>query len=124
MPLEVNDLAPVFMALKGILTPYQSSLIVERDVPGDYSLNTHSFAPNKQPLFFGAVSVKKNYVSFYLMPVYMFPDLLEGISAPLSKRMQGKSCFNFKSHDPQLMEELAGLTRRCFVRFKTEKLVD
>jgi hypothetical protein len=39
----------------------------------------------------------KSYVSFHLIPVYMFPDLLKGLSPALEKRMQGKSCFNFKT---------------------------
>jgi hypothetical protein len=55
---------------------------------------------NKRPLFFGAVQVKKNYVSCYLRPVYADPTLLARISDSLKKRMQGKSCFNFTPADP------------------------
>jgi hypothetical protein len=49
----------------------------------------------KKVIFFGAAQIKKNYVSFYLMPVYMFmfPKLLDNISPELKKHMQGKSCF-------------------------------
>jgi hypothetical protein len=51
------------------------------------------------------------------MPVYAFPQLLEGISQPLKKRMQGKSCFNFTKIDEPIMDELARLTTmtvECF----------
>jgi len=56
------------------------------------------------------------------MPVYMFPELLAGISKELKQRMQGKSCFNFKAEDPVLFRELAGLTERGFDRFQRENL--
>ncbi len=57
------------------------------------------------------------------MPVYMFPDLLQGISARLKKRMQGKSCFNFAAIDQELFNELARLTQKGFDRFGQEKLL-
>jgi len=57
------------------------------------------------------------------MPVYMFPELLAGISKELKQRMQGKSCFNFKAEDPVLFRELAGLTERCFEKFSQERLL-
>ena len=37
----------------------------------------------------------KSYVSYYLMPVYATPGLVESLSPELRKRMQGKACFNF-----------------------------
>ncbi len=40
------------------------------------------------------------------------------MSPDLKKRMQGKSCFNFKTPDPVLFEELAALTRRCAKAFE------
>jgi len=37
--------------------------------------------------------------------------LIDGISADLKKRMQGKSCFNFKAVDEKLFKELGKLTK-------------
>ena len=54
------------------------------------------------------------------MPVYMYPDLLKNISPELKKRMQGKSCFNFKKLEPALFAELAELTRKGAEKFKKE----
>ena len=48
------------------------------------------------------------------MGVYVCPDLLKGASNELMARMQGKSCFNFKSIDPALFTELEALTIRGF----------
>jgi hypothetical protein len=54
------------------------------------------------------------------MPVYMYPDLLKGISPELKKHMQGKSCFNFKKVEPELFEELGELTKQGSDRFQKE----
>lgn len=89
------DLTTVFAALAAILRPYAAKLVVKADTESSLYLDTRHLMTNRQPLFFGAVQVKKKYVSFYLMPVYVRPSLLEGISPALRKRMQGKSCFNF-----------------------------
>jgi hypothetical protein len=45
------------------------------------------------------------------MPLYMTPELTNTISPALKKRMQGKTCFNFKTDpDADLTAELARLT--------------
>ncbi len=67
--------------------------------------------------------MNKAYVSYRLMPVYMYPDLLHDISPELRKRMQGKSCFNFKKMDEALFQELEGLTRRSVERLRGEGIL-
>lgn len=121
--MSENNFHPLFTRLKALLTPYAPSLTVISDEPGKYYLETGYSEKWKKPLFFGSAIVQKNYVSFYLMPVYMFPDLLEGISPVLKKRMQGKSCFNFKHEEEVLLTELEALTRQSFSRFQQEGLV-
>lgn len=103
-----------FSELRAILEPYAKRLAVVSDSDGNYFLDTFHIMKNKKPLFFGAVQIKKRYVSFHLMPVYVDPALLEGMSEALKKRMQGKSCFNFRAVDEALSSELADLTRRGF----------
>jgi hypothetical protein len=56
------------------------------------------------------------------MAVYVFPDLLKGISPALKKRMQGKSCFNFTTIDNETLGELAELTKRGVARFRQANL--
>ena len=111
----------VFEELKQILKPYAPKLSFTVDTPNAYSLDGPYSEKWKKPLFFGSVQIKKNYVSFYLMPVYMYPELLKDISPALKKHMQGKSCFNFKKIDPELFEELASLTRDGFEDFQKEE---
>jgi hypothetical protein len=61
---------------------------------------------------FGGINIGKRYVSYHLMCVYLDPELLEGLSPALRKRMQGKSCFNFTRVNDALFDELADVTAR------------
>jgi hypothetical protein len=62
--------------------------------------------------------IGKTYVSYYLMPVYALPELLDGLSPELRRRMQGKACFNFTKVDEALFAELATLTADGIARFR------
>jgi len=116
-----DDYATIFDRLKTILIPYAKHLNLVHDTELYYYLDTKHVLENGKPLFFGAVRKGKAYVSFYLMPVYSFPELKKGLSPALRKRMQGKSCFNFKSPDESLFVELEKLTRAGHRKYKTEK---
>lgn len=115
------DFPIVFEKLKALLKPYAKNLTVTADTSTAYSLEGLYSEKYKRVLFFGAAQIKKNYVSFYLMPVYMFPELLKDISPELKKHMQGKSCFNFKKVEPELFKELTKLTRLSVERSRAAK---
>jgi len=114
---DENDFQATFEKLKAILEPYEGKLVVVHNTAKDYYLDTSYVMKNKHRLFFAAVRIGKAYVSFHLMPVYACPDLLEGLSPELKKRMQGKSCFNFKTVDEKQSRELSKLTRAGFKKF-------
>jgi hypothetical protein len=116
-----TDFPLVFDNLKNILEPFAPKLTVTADTSSAYSLDGPYSEKWKKELFFGSTQLKKNYVSFYLMPVYMYPDLLKGISPELKKHMQGKSCFNFKKVEPELFQELADLAKKSHERFQKEE---
>jgi len=120
MPAK-NDFTPVFEQLKKILKPYAPKLTVKTDTKDTYILDGPYSEKWKKEIFFGSAQIKKNYVSFYLMPVYMYPDLLDGISPELKKHMQGKSCFNFKQVEHALFKELAALAKKGIERFKKDE---
>ena len=121
---DKKDFTTVFAKLKAILRPYAKKMAVKQDTSDCYYLDTRYLMKNKQPLCFGSVRVGKNYVSYYLMSVYACPDLLKSMSPELRKRMQGKSCFNFKEVDEKLFEELAKLTKAGAARFSDGKFID
>ena len=119
-----NDFDKVFTKLKSILLPYVKKMDVAQDNQTYYLLNTRYIMKNKQPLCFGGVRLGKAYVSFYLMSVYASPDLLKSMSPELKKRMQGKSCFNFKEVDEPLFKELARLTKAGAAKFSDKKFIE
>jgi hypothetical protein len=104
----------VFERLRDLMKPLEPHLRLNADASGRYSLDTLQVRDDGYVYSFGGVEIKKNYVSFHLLPVYATPELLEGVSDELRARMQGKSCFNFKCADDALFAELGALTRRGF----------
>ena len=116
------DFEAVFTRLKPILQGIPG-MVVTADGPRGYSLNTPYSPKWKKELFLGAVEINKNYVSFHWMPVYMYPKLLDDLSPELKKRMQGKSCFNFKNVDEPLFAELAALVARSLEHVRQERVL-
>lgn len=110
----VENLQSVFDVLRERMLRAASDMRVAEDEKGNLVLKTTWIEPaKKEPAWFGAVQLKKGYVSFHLMPLYALPSLRERVSADLLKRMQGKSCFNFKKVDPELFDGLDQLTAEC-----------
>lgn len=109
----------IFYRLRDVLINYEAELVLKANTDSNYSLDTHKMHPsNKKPIFFGAVQINKNYVSFHLMPIYGCPDLNQQVSVELKKRMQGKSCFSFKVEDEALFKQLELLTAQGYAKFK------
>lgn len=119
MPDEATADA-LFMRLAAIFTPYRPPLLARTDAPGDLYLEAPPSTAYRDGLYFGAVKIGKRYVSFHLMPVYVHPGLLDGMSPELRRRMQGKSCFNFTRTDDALFAELERLTAAGFARFQDD----
>lgn len=102
-----------FSTLRDVLREHAPNALVVEDGPGDFQIASPTLVDRVgRPLAVGAVQIKKNYVSFHLLPVYVIPELAKSISPSLQKRMQGKSCFNFTSVEPAHVKELAALTKK------------
>ena len=118
-----HPLAQTYESLRRILLPYAKTAIVDAGKPGHYRLSSRTLSDRAgRPLFVAAVQIGKRYVSFHLMPVYTCPDLVDGLSPTLRKRMQGQACFNFTTIGPAHVKELAALTKKGMVRFGRVKL--
>ena len=104
-----------------LLQPYAKKLNLRHDKPGSYMLMTKAksfevlvngkWQTRKTPFMVAAVVANKSYVSFHLVPVYMFPDLVGTCAPSLKKRMQGKGCFNFQTYDPEAARGLKALLK-------------
>ena len=110
------DFDRVYARLKEILEPYGRRMYVSADGPTGYGVDMAPETERNPTTWFGGVRLGKRYVSYYLMPVYVEPSLLDGISPGLKRRMQGKSCFNFTAIDDDLFGELEVLTRTGYER--------
>lgn len=118
--VRISGIDDVFSELRSMMLGVADDQVIVRDDPGDLYIDTRHIMRNKKPLFFGAVNIKKRYVAYHLMPVYVGPHLLQGRSAALSARMQGKSCFNFTRSDPAVFAELAELTKAGYDFYRAE----
>jgi hypothetical protein len=114
MSRQAADFDVTFQRLRSILEPYGQWLHVIDDSADGYSIDMAPEGARNPTTWFAGVRRGKAYVSYYLMPVYVEPTLVDDLSPELRKRMQGKSCFNFRSPDEPLMNELADLTRRGY----------
>ena len=107
-----------FAALRSLLLPYEPRLHVSADAATTYMLDGEYAEQFKRPMFFAGVRSGKNYVSFYLMPVYSNPELMGRISDSLRRRLHGKSCFNFTRPEPELFDELRDLVASGFACYE------
>jgi len=108
------DFEAIFGRLRSILEVHSGRFKVTADALDHYCLDI-PFSPKLKKGFPVAwVKIGKSYVSYHLMPVYMFPSLRDSMSDSLKSRMQGKSCFNFKVADESLFRELEQVTTLGF----------
>ena len=113
------DFPGVAARLRAILEPYGDRLLWQAGPSGDAKLER---APGGHPWdYIAGVRLGKSYVSYYLMPVYGMPDLLDTMSPELRRRMQGKACFNFTRIDESLFAELTALTATGIERYRDFK---
>ena len=122
--MSKENFTDVFNSLRNVLKKYGKQLKVTRSKSDCFSVDAIFIDKSKRSLFFGSVQIKKNYVTFYLMPVYVFPELLKNISPPLRKRMHGKSCFSFTTIDKSLFKELEQLTESGLQKIKAEGILE
>ena len=120
---KTDAFAETFQTLRSILERNGGRMKVVADTDTEFSLASPTMTDRTgRPLFAAAVQVRKSYVSYHLMPLYMDRALMATVSAALRKRMQGKACFNFKTIDPAEAKELAELTKKGFASFKDLQL--
>jgi hypothetical protein len=126
-PAKKKDANPEFDAayteLRDILAKHTRKLNVVKDDANTYCIESKKPMYKDRPMMFGAV-MKKSYVSFHLVPLYLMPELKKSLSPELMKRMQGKACFNFSKPEPELFKELVTLTETSLKAFEAWKEKD
>src|SRR6185503_18979166 len=114
-----TEFQSIFAKLRKILRKHGGTLRVKEDTPACYclegdtgpaTLRAWGGKMKKRRIPVAWVQIGKAYVSYHLMGVYGNAMLLDGMSKELKARMQGQTCFNFKSDDEALFKELEQLT--------------
>jgi hypothetical protein len=117
--LPKTPLSGTFAALREILAAHADDLVVTVDKPGDFQVASPTMQDRiGRPLSVAGVRTRKHYVSYFLMPVYAAPRLVQSLSPELKKRMHGLSCFNFTTIDPDQVKELSKLTKAGIDAFR------
>ena len=111
-----SEFEKVHDRLRAIALKHKGDLVV-KDEPGGVTVEVPGLE-GKPWGYVAGTRVGKSYVSYYLMPVYSTPRLMDSMSPELRKRMQGKSCFNFRKIDEPLLAELDSLTARAIPGFR------
>ena len=116
-----SDFETVFAALRKILQREANLFSVTEDTPKRYCL-AGPVGPATLQAWRGKmksptipvawVQIGKSYVSFHHMALYVNEELRGTLSTRLRAHMQGKSCFNFKTVDEPLFEELETVTAK------------
>ena len=113
----MTDFDAVHARLRDILLRHRGNLVVTKDGPGGVAIEVPGLE-GKPWGYVAGTRVGKSYVSYYLMPVYVSPELAASVSPALAKRKQGKACFNFTKVDEELLAEMDALTARCVPGFR------
>ena len=109
----MGDLAAIEARLEAILEPYRSLL----EPSTIYGIPTLRRPGAKAHEWFAFVKPASRHVSFFLMPMLTWPDLLDGCSADLLRARKAKTAFNFSSLSEELATELEGLVARAYERY-------
>jgi hypothetical protein len=105
------EMVNIFNQVKEIMRPFAvKNYIVNADKPGYYEIyygKEAEVAGRKFPeLMLAALLIQKGYVALHFFPLYIEQALKEKLSPELLQSLNGKSCFNLKKNDPELMEQI------------------
>ena len=112
--MAADEFERLFERFKAMLAPYAARMHVADEGTAMYGVDMAPEGERDPSTWFAGTRLGKRYVSYYLMPIYVKPSLLDGISPELRRRMQGKSCFNFAKVDEPLLAELEALTEASY----------
>jgi hypothetical protein len=117
--MAATDLGALFTRFRSILQQHAGQFYVGDDTaacycleakPGPATLRAWSGQVRRSKLPVAWIQFSKTNVSFHLMALYGFKQLLDGLSKELRARLHGKTCFTFRTVDERLFRELEKVT--------------
>ena len=73
-----------------------------------------------QQTYLAGIIEQKNFVGLYFMPIYSHPNEFNKLSEDLKKTLKGKSCFNIKTLNPDMLKELDSILAKGILLYKKE----
>ena len=122
-----SEFITVFNGLKTILQKHTGNFTVRPDTnisyglqgkPGPATLKAWNGKMKKPVMPVAWIEINKAYVSYHIMGLYANTALQNSMSKELTGRMQGKTCFNFRSINEELFKELEQITVKAINDFK------
>jgi hypothetical protein len=110
MPLSQKELAEIYRGLKIILKRCEGPF--QPKVDGDRSYDLWSFKDlviagrKRKEVFFASIVIRKTYVGFYYMPIYIDVGLSNVFKPELLKLLKGKSCFYIRDLSPDIASQI------------------
>jgi len=104
------DAAALESELKAILVTYEDVLVADEL----YGIEVLHRPDSKMHDWFAGVRPGKGTAKLMLLPIKAHPELLDGISPALRKRVSGDALFTLKPGDEALLPELEQVVARAF----------
>ncbi|MNK09503.1 hypothetical protein D3C87_274650 [compost metagenome] len=106
-----TDFIEIFQTIRAVLQPYATLGFNNRiNSETNYDLwsdmEVVAFGKKRNEMYFAAVTIRKDYVGFYYMPVYAEPEMKNVFDPALLKLLKGKSCFHIKKLDESLLAHI------------------
>jgi hypothetical protein len=104
------DAAELEAELRALLVPYED--VLEADEL--YGIEVLHRPGSKMHDWFAGVRPGKGSAKLMLLPIKTNPELLDGISPTLRKRVSGDALFTLKPGDEELLAELEQVVAKAF----------
>ncbi|MHA2224807.1 MAG: hypothetical protein ACXAC8_06360 [Candidatus Hodarchaeales archaeon] len=131
----MENLSELFSEIKVILEKHSKGLDAKTETIGSQakvkkpayhlygSKEVSLFGKKPEKTYIGGVIQQKNYVSFYLMPIYSHPELSENLDQDLKKDLKGKSCFNIRKKTPRTLELIEDVLEKGIKKYEEIKWI-
>ena len=103
--------------LKALLVPYEDRLVAAEL----YGIEVLHRPGSKMHDWFAGVRPGKGTAKLMLLPIKAHPELLDGVSPVLRKRVTGAALITLKPGDDALLPELRALVARAFEVYRAQE---
>jgi hypothetical protein len=119
----MTDLKNIFSEIKVLMEIYRPPLVAKVEDNKRFDLvsvkDVVIEGRKRKELYFASIIIQKDFVGFYYMPVYSYPEMKALFQPELLKLLKGKSCFHIKRLDDQLRDQIRAALEDGFKLYQT-----